>query len=80
MQLNYLALIKMEVREFFERGIVKNYIVPLVDAITKDVINGNSPNFLSAIGNVIEGRIFDRLLGAPTKLVGYLNDSMSSLV
>lgn len=56
---------------------MKNYVLPLVDSITKDVINGNSPpDFLGAISKVIEGRIWDKFTSGPKKLLGYLDDSI----
>lgn len=71
----YSALVKKGVKEFFERGIVKDYVVPLVDSIAKDVINGNPPDLSKALLNVVEGRIFDKVKGGAKKLLGYLDDS-----
>ena len=57
---------------------MKDYVLPLVDSITKDVIDGTSPpDFLGAIGKVVEGRIWDRLKSGPKKILGYLDDSIS---
>ena len=69
------ALIKKGVKEFFERGIVKDYFLPLVDSIAKDVVNGNPPDLSAALVNVVEGRIFDKLKGGVNKLLGYLDES-----
>lgn len=66
---------------FFERGIVKDYILPLVDSVAKDVIDGTSPpDLLGAIGKVVEGRIWDKLKSGPKKLLGYLDDSKTACV
>lgn len=69
-------MIKKGVKNIFENRVVKNYILPFVDAITKDAISGTSPpNLLEAIGKVIEGRIWDKFTAGPKKLLGYLDKS-----
>ena len=73
----YAAVIKKGVKNFFENSVVKNYVLPFVDAVTKDVISGTSPpDLLEAIGKVIEGRIWDRFTAGPKKLLGYLDKSI----
>lgn len=62
--------------DFFEKGIVKNYVLPLIDEVTKDVIEGNPPDLLDAAGTIIGDRIWNRFLGAPKKVFGYLDNSM----
>jgi hypothetical protein len=70
-------VIKKGVKDIFESSVVKNYILPFVDAITKDVISGTSPpNLLEALGKVIESRVWDRFTAGPKKLLGYLDKSM----
>ena len=70
-------MIKKGVKDIFENSVVKNYILPFVDAITKDAISGTSPpNLIEAIGKVIEGRVWDKFTAGPKKLLGYLDKSM----
>ena len=70
------ALVKREARDFFEKGIVKDYVLPLVDEITKDVIEGNPPDLERAIRRVVEDRIWDKFTSSPKKLLHYVDKSM----
>ena len=71
-----LALVKKEVTKFFERGIVKDYVVPLIDEVTKDVLNGQPPDLLDAAGTILGDRIWDKVVGGPKKLLSLLDKSM----
>ena len=73
---NYIALVKQSVRKFFNRGLIKNWILPVLDGLAQDAIDGQSPDIVDAIGGAVQERIFGALFGGPEENMAHMDESM----
>ena len=68
---------KEAVKKLLSSRIVKDYFLPLVDAVVQDAIHGTTPTKLrEEIGKIIKRDIWSLVKAGPLKIISYLHKSM----
>lgn len=74
--IKYTALAKQRVRRFFNKGVIKNRILPILYGLPQDAIDGQPPDSVDAIGGAVQERIFGPLFGGPEENIAHQDESM----